>query len=264
MDNGMAGFDIPREKDYPPYINDIKRVVVMYRGSIAHGMYVPPTDPQAVDDRDVVGIVIPPPEYYLGLKVFKTQQLMVGPWDWVVWDLRHFVAMLSKANPNALPALWTDRKYYIKSSGMWGTLMRNRELFATKQAYHSFKGYGLSQCKRMAKDENAYQGYMGEKRKALVDKYGYDIKMAAHSVRLLRMGREFLLSGEMLVDRGDIDADELLAIKQGEWKAENVRGLVDHELAELDAAYVSSPLPEKPDFRKVNDLLTGILLREYR
>lgn len=57
---------------------------------------------------------------------------------------------------------------------------------------------------------------MGERRKALVRRHGYDTKNAAHLIRLLRMGIEFLQSGELLVDRSGHDAGELLAIKRGE------------------------------------------------
>lgn len=34
--------------------------LVGYRGSIAHGMYVPNTDPNSIDDKDVMGVCIPP------------------------------------------------------------------------------------------------------------------------------------------------------------------------------------------------------------
>jgi len=40
-----------------------------------------------------------------------------------------------------------------------------------------------------------FSGYMGEKRKAMARKYQYDVKNAAHLIRLLRMGSEFIVSG---------------------------------------------------------------------
>ena len=49
---------------------------------------------------------------------------------------------------------------------------------------------------------------MGEKRKAIVRKYQYDVKNAAHLIRLLRMGIEFLETGELRVFRA-MDAEEL-------------------------------------------------------
>ena len=46
---------------------------------------------------------------------------------------------------------------------------------------------------------------------------------AAHLIRLLRMGIEFLRDGEMRVDRGGLDATELLDIKHGTWTLEQVQ-----------------------------------------
>ena len=60
-------------------------------------------------------------------------------------------------------------------------------------------------------ERNACKGYMGEKRKRLVEKFGYDTKNASHLIRLLRMGMEFLVDGELHVERED--AKELLRIK---------------------------------------------------
>ena len=40
-----------------------------WRGSVAHGMYVPKSDPDSTDDKDAIGIYIGPIEQYLGLVV---------------------------------------------------------------------------------------------------------------------------------------------------------------------------------------------------
>jgi hypothetical protein len=64
-------------------------------------------------------------------------------------------------------------------------------------------------------------GYMGQKRRELVRRVGYDAKNAAHLIRLLRMGIEFLTEGTMHVERAD--APELLEIKRGAWPLEKVK-----------------------------------------
>jgi len=53
------------------------------------------------------------------------------------------------------------------------------------------------------------------KRRELVRRLGYDAKNAAHLIRLLRMGIEFLTEGTLHVER--VDAPELLDIKHGAW-----------------------------------------------
>jgi hypothetical protein len=54
-------------------------------------------------------------------------------------------------------------------------------------------------------------GYMGQKRRESVRRVGYDAKNAAHLIRLLRMGIEFLTEGTMHVERADApESDPLL------------------------------------------------------
>lgn len=35
-------------------------VCLAYRGSVAHNMYVPSTDPDSIDDKDLMSICVPP------------------------------------------------------------------------------------------------------------------------------------------------------------------------------------------------------------
>lgn len=93
--------------------------------------------------------------------------------------------------------------------------------------------------------KNYFSGYMGEKRKQLVREVGYDAKNASHLIRLLRMGAEFFETGQMQVRRPD--ADELLAIKRGQWGLDAVRDEADRLFARAKVAKDASPLPENPD-----------------
>ena len=98
---------------------------------------------------------------------------------------------------------------------------------------------------------------MGAKRKAIVDKFGYDLKNAAHLIRLLRMGAEFLKDGELYVHRDD--AQQLLEIKRGEWTLEQVKAEADKWFALSEQAYINSTLPKSPDLAKINELSVTII-----
>lgn len=101
-------------------------------------------------------------------------------------------------------------------------------------------------------------GYLGDKRKHLVLAHGYDAKNAAHCIRLLRMAKEFLATGEMTVFRV-ADRDELLDIKAGKWKLEDVKALAEQLFAEVRAARDTSPLPEEPDREGAERLVVEIV-----
>jgi predicted nucleotidyltransferase len=240
-----------------PYLSE-ETILVGYRGSIAHGMYIPNTDPDSVDDKDIMAIVVPDLTYYYGLNTWGsrgTREHFIDELDIVSYEVRKFIELLAKANPNVLSLLWLNNNHYIKITDEGQKLIDNRRLFATKKAYHSFCGYAHSQLKKM--EAYSFKGYMGEKRKKLVDKFGYDTKNAAHLVRLLRMGIEFLNEGELHVHRQD--APELLHIKRGGWSLKKVKAEADRLFRRMEAAYDNCTLPAKPNMKAINDLSCDII-----
>jgi len=238
-------------------------VLAGYRGSVAHGMYVPDSDPLSIDDKDLMGVYIGPIEQYYGLKALwkpKPWEKMLREWDVVCYELRQYVYLLLKSNPNVMALLWLDPKHYTVITSAGQQLIDNRHLFASKHAYRSFTGYAHGQLHKMT--HHAFEGYMGEKRKRLVEQFGYDTKNAAHLIRLLRMGIEFLTDGALYVERHD--AQQLLEIKRGEWSLEQVKTEATRLFAQTEEAYMHSALPETPDAIQAEQLLVTILLEHFR
>lgn len=140
-----------------------------------------------------MSICIPPIHYYFGLEEYGsrgTKEIKYKKWDIVVYELKKCIQLLKQGNPNILCILWMDKDGYIKISKEGKLLIQKRNLFVGKHAYHSFVGYAKGQLHRMT--YLAFEGYMGEKRKRLVRKFGYDTKNACHLIRLLKMGIEFI------------------------------------------------------------------------
>ena len=192
-----------------PRFNMWERSIYLgYRGSIAHGTYIPTNE--SIDDKDIFGIALPTNEYFFGLKDFEQFEKKQDYWDVLVYDFRKFIRLMIKANPNVMQALWTPEKHILKTSWQFEELQTNKHLFSHRGIYKSFCGYSHGQLHKM--ENMAYNGYMGEKRKSLVDKFGYDCKNAQHLIRLLRQGIEFLRTGELIVERPD--KAELIQIKE--------------------------------------------------
>jgi uncharacterized protein len=231
-----------------------------YRGSIAHGMYVPNTDPNSIDDKDIMGVFLAKPEHYIGLKKEKeTREKWYNEWDCVYYEMKKILSLLIKGNPNVLSLLWLNDRYILHTSEEWEKIQEIRDAFVCTNVYHSFSGYAHGQFKRMTHFK--FEGYMGEKRKKLVEKHGYDCKNAVHLIRLLKMGIEFLKEGYLYVERKS-DATQLLEIKNGEWTLEQVKKESDRLFALCEEAYVGSTLPAKPDYDKINGACVDIL-KEY-
>ena len=231
-----------------------------YRGSIAHGMYEPNSEPNSIDDKDTMAVCVPPLNRYFGLREYGsrgTVEIKRDEWDIVIYEARKMVRLLAGGNPNVLALLWLSPNLYIKRTVAGQLLLDNRDLFVGRHVYKPFCGYAKQQLYKM--EHGAHKGYMGEKRKRLVEKFGYDTKNAAHLIRLLRMGIEFLRDGVLNVDRGGYDAVELLAIKHGEWSLERVKDEADRLFRRAEEVYDRSTLPAGPDFDAVNDLCVAVV-----
>lgn len=237
-------------------------IMLAYRGSISHGTYVPPDQPNSTDDVDLMGIVIPDETHYLGLREYGsrgTVEIMDDPYDVVLYESRKAISLLMKGNPNIINMLWLADDMYLYKTPAGDYLRSCRNAFVTKAVYKPFRGYAKSQMDKM--EHGTFQGYMGDKRKKIVEKYGYDTKNASHLIRLLRQGGEFLRSGELNVDRSVVgDADELIAIKNGEWSLADVRDEASYLDANLTTAYEESKLPEAPD----PDVVNAVAVETYR
>ena len=240
-----------------------------YRGSFAQNTYIPNRDPDSIDDIDLMGVYLAPPEYYIGLgftnrtdkRYNKSVERFIDCWDAVSYEMRKFVRLLLKSNPNVLSLLWIKDEHYFpiipcpyKEFGKM--LVDNRDIFVSKNAYEAFVGYAEEQMKKMTHFKK--EGYMGEKRKNLVKKYGFDIKNAGHLIRLLKMGIEYLNDGKLNVFRTD-DVDMLIDIKTGKWSLEKVKKEADILFDAAKDAYEKSPLPEKPDAEKAEELVMTII-----
>lgn len=242
-----------------------KSILFGYRGSQAHGTWRPPTDPTSIDDVDLMGVTIGPIEQYLGFGGQETWERMEEEpstgllWDIVVYDIKHFIKLLAKMNPNVLSMLWLKPNYYTKLTPAGKLLIDNRDIFCSKQIYHSFTGYAYSQLHKMT--HGAHKGYMGDKRKKLVDQFGFDTKNGSHLIRILKMGIEFLSSGQLNVMRED--NTYLVDIKQGKYSLEYVQKESDRLFQLAETALVNSKLPDKVDMKKAELLLVQILSEHF-
>jgi predicted nucleotidyltransferase len=249
-------------KDIPSEVFPDNTILSGYRGSIAHGMHNP--DPNSIDDIDIMSIYIAPLKYYVGLgagrRYDKSIDKFVGRFDTVSYELRKFVNLLLKSNPNVLSMLWINEEHYLMQTLFGKRLIRNRKAFSSKLAYESFAGYAFSQLKKMSQGQ-VYEGYMGAKRKAIVEKYGYDLKNAAHCLRLLTMGIEFLKTGELVVFRPD--AQKFLEVKNGLWTLEQVKSEAEKLFAGLEDANTNSPLTEHPKYDIVENIVMVNILDFY-
>lgn len=130
-----------------------------------------------------------------------------------------------------------------------------------EQDLSAFPGHVMEIYRR----ERSYQNALGEwqqyehwkahrnpKRAALEAKIGFDGKHASHLVRLLRMCREILETGTVIVKRPD--REELLAIRNGAWSYDQLLEWSEHEDRALETITADSALPPAPDEQRLDAL----------
>jgi predicted nucleotidyltransferase len=240
-------------------------------GSGVHGMAIAGTD-----DDDHMAVFVEPPEYVIGSKRienynFRTQPEGVcsGPddLDLVAYSLRKFIRLAAQGNPTVLIPLFVpeDDVLYINDFGR--ELRENRHLFISKQAGARFRGYLESQRRGLMGLRSG--GTRNQGRRDYREKYSFDVKFAAHMIRLGVQGIELLSTGKITLPIPEPDLTYLRDLKTGGfldgaepgsalWKcrgdAKKAETLARAELLErqLDRLIETSPLPERPDWQAVN------------
>lgn len=207
---------------------------VIYRclvGSRAYGLSY------AESDEDRRGVYLPPARLHWSLWEVP-EQLADSEKDECYWELRKFIILALKANPNILECLYTPMVEYANDLGQ--ELRSMRACFLSRLVYQTYNGYALGQFKKMEQDLRA-RGQI-------------KMKHAMHLVRLLLSGIHALEHGEIPVGAGT-HRERLLAIRHGEtpWEEVNAWRLELHKL--FEGAYTRTRLPERPDYAAANAFL---------
>jgi predicted nucleotidyltransferase len=141
----------------PFKLEDATILVFARIGSHSHGTYIAPTDPQAIDDTDFMGIIVPPPSYTIGVKNWDNTNFQFEELDCVFYSFRKFVQLLIKSNPNVIGLLWLRPEDYVQTDSEWTRILAHRDLFSSLMAYDSFLGYAMGQFKKMESFDLATQ-----------------------------------------------------------------------------------------------------------
>lgn len=226
-DEGLAG--APETPEY----GDLQRYVI-YRclvGSRAYGLS------RADSDEDRRGVYLPPARLHWSLWEVP-EQLEDSERDECYWELRKFIVLALKSNPNILECLYTPLVEHMTELG--GELRAMRSVFLSRLIYQTYNGYALGQFKKMEQD--------------LRNRGAIKMKHAMHLVRLLLSGIHALEHGEIPVDAGR-HRERLLAIRHGEtpWEEVDAWRLELHK--RFEEAFTNTRLPERPDYTAANAFL---------
>jgi predicted nucleotidyltransferase len=225
-------------------------------------------------DRDIVGWCIPPKDiifphlqgYILGFgtqpdkfeqwqKHHVVDEKMGITWDFSIYNIVKYFQLCLENNPNMVETLFSPSVCVTHCSPIAQMVKDRRQIFLHKGAWHKYKGYAFTQLHKMGS-----KTAVSEKRKKLVETYGYDTKYAAHTVRLLDNVAQILQESDLDLRR---NAEQLKAIRRGEWKIEDIHQWFEQREKELQGAYEKSSLPYGPREAEIKQLLLDCLEHQY-
>lgn len=188
-------------------------------------------------DTDRRGIYLPPADLQWSLYGVP-KQLENDETQEVYWELQKFIVLALKANPNVLECLNSPIIEFATPLGE--ELLAMKDAFLSKLVFQTYSGYVASQFKKMQADIRN-QGQV-------------KWKHVMHLIRLLHSGIHVLKSGTVNIEVGPL-RDRLRQIKLGElpWDEVEAWRLELHQ--QMNAAYESTSLPERPDYEKANAFL---------
>ena len=224
-------------------------------------------------DRDIVGICIPKkedvfPHLRNEILGFGTQKNRFEQWiehgvkdkekdieyDFTVYSIIKYFNLAMQNNPNTLEILFAPQECILHSTTIGNLIRENRKIFLHKGCKYKYCGYAFSQLHK-AKSQTRTG-----KRKVDVEKYGYDRKFAAHTIRLMGQGIQILEEGDLDPRR---EKEKLKSIRRGEWTIEQIEKDFEGKEKYIEKLYTTSKLPHSPDEDKVKDLLLKCLEHHY-
>jgi len=217
-------------------------------GSVAYGTSID------ASDLDIYGFCIPPqhilfphlvgiiPGFDRHVQSFDQYQQhhIVDPeahagkgqeYDISVYNIVKYFRLCLDGNPNMVDSLFTAQDCVRFQTPLAVMVREGRRLFLSMNLVSKFRGYSLSQIKKMQNKSPASKRYW------MIEKYGLDLKFAAHAKRLL------------------LELD---------WTKEEVIDWVDSKALHLEKVRDSNNvLPSKPREHEVKELLLNCLEHHY-
>ena len=260
---------------HPPSFISHNTAYLTVMGSHAYGTAI--TSENKVSDFDVYGFCIPPKsvvfphtvgeiigfgrqkerfEQYQEHHIFD-QDALGGKgreYDFNVYGIVKYFSLLMENNPNVIDSIFTPHECVLYINQIGSMVRENRKIFLHKGAWHKFKGYAYSQLHKMKS-----RGVTG-KRKEIREEYGFDVKFAMHTVRLLDEAEQILLDGDIDLRR---NSEQLKAIRRGDVSEEDIRKWASDKEKQLEKIYTESKLQYKPDENKIKSLLLQCLEHHY-
>lgn len=90
--------------------------------------------------------------------------------DCTFYEIRRFLELVSKTNPNCIEMLFLDSKFELKTTSTFKVLKQHRQKFLTKLSFETYSNYAMSQLQKATSTNKKYNWDETHKsRKTIID-----------------------------------------------------------------------------------------------
>ena len=264
-----------------PEAAESRTVIKILAGSHVHGLNI------ATSDQDYEAVVVEPlaEMVKLGESWDETERIGVIGADGArlpdtkYYSLRKWCRMAAKGNPNFILMLFAPLSHTRIRTAVGAQLQDMKDAFLSRQAIKSHLGYMKGQRNRMVNHQTTWtQSFdpnhdptkqfggghgRGKPRFDLIEKYGYDTKFGMHLLRLGIQGVELATTGYVYLPMTEVNRDNLLAVRRGDVPLVSVLRWAEELEERMKAAFDTSPLPEHPDYARIEDWMRETYIRVW-
>jgi hypothetical protein len=189
--------------------------------------------------------------------VMDNGKLCEGEWH----SLTHFFWLAGiKGSPPLVETLFARRNLVSVGTDIGFSLRDNRKLFLSARTFHAFKGYSFGQLSRIKKGYDSKESD-NSTRQEYIDKFGYDVKMSYHLLRLLDEIEQILTVGDIDLMR---NKDECIAMRKGEWGDFNrLESYFGTRITVLEELLLKGVVPMIPRIGELHSLLNNCIEQYY-
>ncbi len=175
-------------------------------------------------------------------------QLEEKEYDVAIYSLVNYFNLCADNNPNMVDSLFVPSRCILNINEVGKHMRFHKKMFLSKRIHEKLCGYAFKELKSLER----YNPETSQKRKELVEKFGYDVKSAYHVVRLMLEAEQILMEYDLDLER---NREHLKHVRSGEYTLEGLKQWFYTKEMELMKVYAESKIPLQPDFKALSRVL---------
>lgn len=209
--------------------------VTVYHGVVGSHLY---GTNRPDSDKDHVEVVLPRIEELFGLgdKFVSLKHKVTDTEDVQVHSVNKFMKLVKGGNAYAVESLFVTARHAANlGCHEWYeyTVLTRApaEILQLSNVIHGHLGFAIGQYKKMV----TCNPHMGERRREMAAEYGYDVKYAAHALRLVWQIKDLLTMGFFVFPMNPERVAIVHEIRDGKWTLTAVERVFNDGLREVES-----------------------------